>query len=83
MTDLFGVPVNIGDKVAYTTGSQGNVNMEIGTILDIQVRTSTYSPPYEMCILRSSTGRKMSNPRGRYGIISLTPVQSQHPELFI
>lgn len=64
MTDLFGVPVNIGDKVAYTTGSQGNETMEIGTILDITSYTGYSGIVYESVILKSSRGRKMSNPQG-------------------
>lgn len=76
MTDLFGVPVNIDDKVAYTTGSQGNETMEIGTILDITSYTGYNETIYESVVLKSSTGRRMSNSRGKYGVISLTLVQS-------
>lgn len=83
MTDLLGVPVNIGDKVIYTTGSQGNECMEIGTILDIKSHIGYNNIIYESVILLSSTGRKMTNPRGKHSIVSLNPIKTQHPELFI
>lgn len=76
MTDKFGVPLSIGDRVIYTTGGQGCTYLETGTILDIESDTVAY-------IKSDESGRKLTNGRSKHGLISLAPIQAQYPELFI
>lgn len=76
MTDKFGVPLSIGDRVIYTTGGQGCTYLETGTILDIESDEVAH-------IKSDESGRRLTNGRGMHGLISLVPTQAQHPELFI
>lgn len=76
MTDKFGVPLSIGDRVIYTTGGQGCTYLETGTILDIESDKVAH-------IKSDESGRKLTNGRSKHGLISLAPIQAQHPELFI
>lgn len=76
MTDKFGVPLSIGDRVIYTTGGQGCTYLETGTILDIESNAVAR-------IKSDESGRKLTNGRGKHGLISLAPIQAQYPELFI
>ena len=76
MTDKFGVPLSIGDRVIYTTGGQGCTYLETGTILDIESSTVAH-------IKSDESGRKLTNGRSKHGLISLAPIQAQYPELFI
>ena len=76
MTDKFGVPLSIGDRVIYTTGGQGCTYLETGIILDITSNEVAY-------IKSDESGRKLTNGRSKHGLISLAPIQAQHPELFI
>lgn len=77
MTDKFGVPLSIGDRVIYTTGSQGCTYLETGVILEIS------TDGYIAYIKSDESGRKLTNGRSKNGLISLTPIQAQYPELFI
>ncbi len=74
MTDILGVPVSVGDKVAYTTGERGNATLEIGTIETI-VNDRAY--------IRTASKRITTNSRATYGIMSLSSAIAVHPELFI
>ena len=74
MKDMFGIPLNVGDKVIYTTGARSNTILEVGTILEI-----TDNRAY----LRSKSGRKLTNCRYESTLASINPIQAQHPELFI
>lgn len=76
MTDKFGIPLSIGDRVIYTTGGQGCTYLETGIILDIESNEVAY-------IKSDESGRKLTNGRRMHGLISLAPIQAQHPELFI
>lgn len=78
MTDKFGVPLSIGDRVIYTTGGQGCTYLETGVILEIT------SGPHSIAYIKSDeSGRKLTNGRDMHGLISLAPIQAQYPELFI
>ena len=81
MTDKLGVFLHIGDKVGYTTGSQCNESIEIGTIINIRLSKSLTA--VEIAEIRSEGGRKLTNPRYSWGLISIVPIAAQHPELFI
>lgn len=74
MTDILGVPVSVGDRVAYTTGNQSNQSLEIGTI-DSIVKGK--------CLIKTARGRITANYRSKSDIMSLAPAISVHPELFI
>ncbi|MHB8098127.1 MAG: mechanosensitive ion channel domain-containing protein [Sulfuricurvum sp.] len=74
MQDLFGVPVNIGDKVVYTTGGRGDTYLDTGTVEKINLGIVS---------IRSSRGRLLTNPRNSREIMSVTPTATLHPELFI
>jgi hypothetical protein len=82
MTDQFGVPLEVGDQVIYTTGAQSNTELEVGTILEIS-NYKVLNNVLERAIIKTSTGRRATNPRGKYELISLNPHKAQHPELFI
>lgn len=75
MTDLFGVPLNVGDKVVYTTGAQSNTRLSVGTILEIFPNNSAY--------IQMASGRKASNKRKQYELVSIKAIEEQHPEFFI
>lgn len=89
MIDLFGLPLNVGDEILYTTGSQSNTDINRGTIVEIDEnyweksysrRTRSGSPA---ALIRTENGRKASIWRGRYELVSVTPFKQLHPELFI
>lgn len=75
MTDKFGIPLSIGDRVVYTTGGRGCTFLETGVILDIEDKYAY--------IQSDESGRKLSNGRGKYELISIAPIIAQHPELFL
>lgn len=77
MTDKFGIPLSIGDRVIYTTGGQGCTYLETGVILEIS------TDGYTAFIKSDESGRKLTNGRRMHGLIALAPIQAQHPELFI
>lgn len=74
MQDLFGVPVNIGDKVVYTTGGGGGTYLGTGTVEKINL---------DVVRIRSSRGQLLINPRNSREIMSVTSTVTLHPELFI
>jgi hypothetical protein len=78
MTDQFGVPLNVGDEVIYTTGAQSNTYLEVGTILEF-----TSMRNMEAAIIKTATGRRATNSRSQYELMSINPHKAQHPELFI
>ena len=55
MTDLFGVPLSVGDRVCYTTGGQGNQSIEVGEVLEIISYTSWDKQVYDVAYLKSSS----------------------------
>ena len=75
MTDKFGISLSIGDRVVYTTGGRGHTFLETGVILDIEDKHAY--------IQSDDSGRKLSNVRGKYELISIAPIIAQHPELFL
>jgi len=87
MTDLFGVTLNIGDRVIYTTGAQSNTWLEIGTIVDIETKQyangNSNGNAYEVAYVKTASGRKTTNSRGSRELVSIIPIATQHPELFI
>ncbi len=78
MTDKFGIPLSIGDRVIYTTGGQGYTYLETGVILEI-----SSGPRPEAFIKSDESGRRLTNGRGMHELVALAPIQAQHPELFI
>lgn len=80
MTDLFGVPLQVGDTIAYTTGNQDNTFIEIGSIKEID---ETRNRNQGAALIVTSTGRTASVWRSRHCLIAVAPIKSQHPELFI
>jgi hypothetical protein len=82
MTDQFGVPLNVGDDVIYTTGAQSNTCLEVGTVLEINTEY-LWGSTQKRAIIKTATGRRATNSRGQYELISLNPHKAQHPELFI
>ena len=82
MTDLFGLPLNIGDEVIYTTGAQSNSSLERGYIKDIQIK-NTYHGSVEKAMITTASGRKATNWRSSKELVSVNPVKQTNPELFI
>lgn len=84
MTDLFGVQLNVGDKVVYTTGAQSNQTLEAGTIYEIDDAHWTHRDGTRAgAMIITSSGRKAQLWRSSYCLVSVKPIQTQHPELFI
>ena len=82
MTDLFGLPLNIGDEVIYTTGAQSNSSLERGYIKDIQIRNA-YRGSVEKAMITMASGRKATNWRSSKELASVNPIKQTNPELFI
>lgn len=80
MTDLFGVPLQVGDTIAYTTGGQGNMYLEIGSVKEID---ETRARGQGAALIVTSTGRTATLWCSKHCLIAVTPIKSQHPELFI
>ena len=76
--DKFGVELQVGDAVVYTTGAQGNTTLDLGHIVSFHVRRGLSA-----AMLRSSRGRMLINDRLCCKLVSTTPIRAQHPELFI
>ena len=73
MTDKFGIQLNINDTVIFTTGGQGTVYLELGTIRDIKGdRALIYS---------HDSKRMLTNARRSNSLVSAMPIYAQHPEI--
>ena len=83
MTDLLGVPLNIGDEIIYTTGAQGRNSMERGFIVDIRLSKNGYARDYYEALIKTASGRTATNWRSSLSLVSVKPIKAQHPELFI
>ena len=84
MTDLFGVKLNIGDEIIYTTGAQSNSSLERGFINDIQLKKAYYNNVMiEKAMITMSSGRKAINWRSSNELVSINSIKQLHPELFI
>lgn len=88
MKDRLGIPLAVGDKVIYTTGAQSNSSLEIGEILEINP-TGGYRGTGD-AMIRTENGRKATNWRGEYELISIQYhnkvkeyLQGKYPEKFI
>ena len=73
MTDKFGIQLNIGDTVIFTTGGQGTVYLELGTIRDIQGNNAI--------IYAHDSKRVLTNFRTPSSLVSAMPIYAQHPEI--
>jgi len=88
MIDLFGLPLNVGDEILYTTGSQSNTDISRGTIIEIdetyweKSNRHIYSGA-PAALIRTENGRKASIWRGKHELVSVAPFKQLHPELFI
>lgn len=80
MTDLFGVPLQVGDTIAYTTGSQGNMIIEVGSIKEIN---ETSYRGNGAALIKTSSGRTASLWRSSYSLVAVAPIKQQYPELFV
>lgn len=85
MTDLFGIELNIGDEIIYTTGSQGNTDLERGFILEIKPTMATIQGRANRfeALIKTSSGRKATNWRGSYELVAVKGIAQSYPELFI
>ena len=82
MTDLFGVPLEIGDEIIYTTGAQSNTSLERGFILEIKDITR-WQVPQAMALIKTSSGRTATNWRGPRELVAVKGIAQSYPELFI
>ena len=78
MTNKFGVELNIGDRVIYTTGGPGCTYLETGVIVDIVTGRQN-----EARIKSDESGRTLTNGRSMHGLVALKPIIEARPELFI
>lgn len=76
--DMFGVPINVGDFVIYTTGAQGSTLLEVGHVTQLFVKRG-----FGYASIISPRRRKLANDRLCKHLASTTPIRIQHPELFI
>lgn len=75
MTDKFGIQLNIGDTVIFTTGGRGNTYLELGTIREINGN--------EAKIYAHDSKRMLTNTRYSSSLVSAMPIYAQHPEIAI
>lgn len=75
MTDKFGIQLNIGDTVIFTTGGRGNVYLELGTIREINGDHAL--------IYAHDSKRMLTNTRYYNSLVSAMPIYAQHPEIAI
>lgn len=75
MTDKFGIQLNIGDTVIFTTGGQGIIYLELGTIREIDGNRAK--------IYAHDSKRILTNPRYPSSLVSAMPIYAQHPEIAI
>ena len=75
MTDKLGIQLNEGDTVIFTTGGQGTVYLELGTIREIRGN--------EAKIYSHDSKRVLTNPRSSSSLVSAMPIYAQYPELSI
>lgn len=75
MTDKFGIQLNIGDTVIFTTGGRGNTYLELGTVRDIQDSNAL--------IYAHDSKRMLTNTRYSSSLVSAMPIYAQHPEIAI
>ncbi|MGD8306165.1 MAG: hypothetical protein PVF17_05895 [Ignavibacteria bacterium] len=81
MTDLFGVKLNVGDEIIYTTGAQSNTKLERGHILEIDFNKGYRLE--EVALIKTSSGRTATNWRYSDELVSVNPIKQSNPELFI
>lgn len=75
MTDKFGIQLNVDDTVIFTTGGQGTVYLELGTIREINGdRAKIYA---------HEPKRMLANSRRSVDLVSAMPIYAQHPEISI
>lgn len=75
MTDKFGIQLNVDDTVIFTTGGQGTVYLELGTIREINGdRAKIYA---------HDSKRMLTNTRRSSSLVSAMPIYAQHPEISI
>ncbi len=75
MTDKLGIQLNVGDTIIFTTGGQGTVYLELGTIREIN-STQTQAKIYA-----HESKRMLTNTRSSSSLISAMPIYAQHPEI--
>lgn len=75
MTDKFGIQLNVDDTVIFTTGGQGTVYLELGTIREINGDHAK--------IYAHESKRMLTNTRGPSSLVSAMPIYAQHPEISI
>ena len=75
MTDKLGIQLNVGDTVIFTTGGQGTVYLELGTIREIQGGQAK--------IYSHDSKRMLTNTRYSSSLVSAMPIYAQHPELSV
>lgn len=75
MTDKFGIQLNVDDTVIFTTGGQGTVYLELGTIREINGDHAK--------IYAHESKRMLTNTRGTSSLVSAMPIYAQHPEISI
>lgn len=83
MTDLFGVPLNIGDRVIYTTGAQSNTPLEVGIIKEIKSVTRRNGITRTGAYIKTASGRTTFNIRQSFELVAVGPIAVQYPELFV
>lgn len=74
MTDKFGIQLNIGDTVIFTTGGQGTVYLELGTIREFVNNNQAKIYAHE-------SKRVLTNTRSSSSLVSAMPIYAQHPEI--
>lgn len=84
MTDLFGVELNVGDEIIYTTGAQFNTKLEKGYILKIAFHKSKNNyKPKERALIKTSSSHEVTTWRDSDKLVSINPIKQSNPELFI
>jgi hypothetical protein len=80
MTDLFGVPLVVGDIVAFTTSNKDVVkDIRIGIIKEITKKCNSN----EVAIVEVKASSSIQFSCFSKSLIAVAPIKQQHPELFI
>lgn len=75
MTDMFGIPLKVGDEVIVSQGAQSETYLQVATIEEIKYR--------HVYVRYKESGRKAMKSRGSNSLVSVAPIKAQHPEAFI
>lgn len=76
MTDMFGIPLKVGDEVLYTNSGKGDSELKLGIIMAEDA--NGYAEVKSIL-----TGKKQFHSKRPNEIASVAPYREMYPEFFI